>query len=277
MRLRHAAWPRALRALAVAAVLALLAVPSSLHAQGVTTAALSGIISDTAGTPLENAIITAVHEPSGTTYRGTARTGGAYTILNMRVGGPYRVTAALVGYQPATRSDVLLTLGQTNHVDLRLVAQAVQVGGIEVRGERDPIMNAGRTGAAVTINEQMVEVMPSVTRSTRDLTRLDPRSDGNYSFGGRNWLYNNITVDGSYYNNSFGLDDPAPGGQAGSEPIPFDAVEQVQVAIAPFDVRQSGFTGANVTLVTRSGTNDLRVTAYGFGRNDTFQGNSVGG
>jgi len=276
MHLRHAAWSRPCIASAIAAVLAVLAVPS-LHAQGVTTAAVSGVVTDTSGMPLENAVITAVHEPTGTTYRGTTRAGGAYTILNMRVGGPYHVTAALIGYQPSTRGSLLLTLGQTNHVDLRLVPQAVQVTGIEVRSAQDPVMNASRTGAAITINEQMVEIMPSVTRSTRDLTRLDPRSDGNYSFGGRNWLYNNITVDGSYYNNSFGLDDPAPGGQAGSEPIPFDAVEQVQVAIAPFDVRQSGFTGANVNLVTRSGTNDLRVTAYGFGRNNSFQGNSVGG
>ena len=87
-------------------------------------------------------------------------------------------------------------------------------------------------------------MMPSVKRSTRDLTRLDPRSDGNFSFAGRNWLYNNISLDGSYFNNSFGLDDPAPGGQANAEPVPFDAVEQVQVSIAPFDVRQGGFTGA---------------------------------
>ena len=106
---------------------------------------------------------------------------------------------------------------------------------------------------------------------------MDPRSDGNYSFGGKNWLYNNISVDGSYFNNSFGLDDPAPGGQAAAEPIPFDAVEQVQVSIAPFDVRQGGFTGAGVNTVTKSGTNQLRGSVYSYLRNESFQGNTVAG
>jgi hypothetical protein len=274
---RYAAWSRTLRACATAAVLVVLAVPSSLAAQGVTTAAISGIVTDTSGLPLENAIVTAVHEPTGTSYRGTARAGGAYTILNMRVGGPYRLTATLVGYQPGTRAGVQLVLAQTQRVDFALVAQAVQVAGIEVAAERDPVLNAGRTGAATFIGEDAVAMMPSVKRSTRDLTRLDPRSDGNYAFGGRNWLFNNITVDGSYFNNSFGLDDPAPGGQANAEPLPFDAIEQVAVAVAPFDVRQSGFTGANVNIVTRSGTNDLRLNAYTFFRNDALQGNSVEG
>jgi hypothetical protein len=276
MQRRLAAWSRILPVCAIAAVTAVLAVPA-LHAQGVTTSAVSGIVTDEAGNPLENAIVTAVHEPSGTSYRGTARAGGAYTILNMRVGGPYRVTAALVGYTPGTRSGVQLVLAQTLRLDFALVAQAVQVTGIEVSAERDPVLNAGRTGAATFIDPATVAVMPSVKRSTRDLTRLDPRSDGNYAFGGRNWLYNNITVDGSYFNNSFGLDDPAPGGQANAEPLPFDAIEQVAVAVAPFDVRQSGFTGANVNIVTRSGTNDLRLNAYAFYRNDALQGNSVEG
>ena len=101
-------------------------------------------------------------------------------------------------------------------------------------------------------------LLPSIKRSTRDLTRLDPRSDGNFSFAGRNWLYNNVSLDGSYFNNPFGLDDPAPGGQTNAEPVPYDAVEQVQVSIAPFDVREGGFTGANINTVTKSGTNDLR-------------------
>mgnify|MGYP000340825102 CR=1 FL=1 len=105
---------------------------------------------------------------------------------------------------------------------------------------------------------------PSVQRSVRDLTRTDPRSDGSYAFAGRNWLFNSITLDGSYFNNSFGLDDPSPGGQAGAEPVPYDAVEQVTVQIAPFDVRQSGFTGASINTVTRSGTNQWKVSAFAF-------------
>ena len=107
-------------------------------------------------------------------------------------------------------------------------------------------------------------MLPSIKRSTRDLTRLDPRSDGNFAFAGRNWLYNNISLDGSYFNNPFGLDDPAPGGQTNAEPVPYDAVEQVQVSLAPFDVREGGFTGANINTVTKSGTNDFRGSVYSF-------------
>ena len=139
------------------------------------------------------------------------------------------------------------------------------------------MLNADRTGAATSIGAEQVAVLPTVSRSTRDLTRVDPRSDGNFSFGGRNWLYNNVTLDGSYFNNPFGLDDPAPGGQAGAEPVPYDAIEQVQVSIAPFDVRESGFTGASVNQVTRSGTNELRASAYTFYRNENLIGNTVSG
>ncbi|MEO2186241.1 MAG: TonB-dependent receptor, partial [bacterium] len=119
--------------------------------------------------------------------------------------------------------------------------------------------------------------MPSIKRSTRDLTRLDPRSDGNFSFGGRNWLYNNISLDGSYFNNPFGLDDPAPGGQANAEPVSMDAVEQVTVSIAPFDIREGGFTGAGINTVTKSGTNDFTATVYAYNRNESLVGNSIGG
>ena len=115
-------------------------------------------------------------------------------------------------------------------------------------------------------------MLPSIKRSTRDLTRLDPRSDGNFAFAGRNWLYNNVSLDGSYFNNPFGLDDPAPGGQTNAEPVPYDAVEQVQVSLAPFDVREGGFTGANINTVTKSGTNRLRGSLYSFGRNEALLG-----
>jgi hypothetical protein len=249
----------------------------SLFAQGVTTGAMNGIVTDANGTPLEGVSVTAVHGPSGTSYRGITRDGGTYTILNMRVGGPYRVTAQIVGYRPGAQANITLSLAQTLRVDFQLTAQTVEVAGIDVTAERDPVMNADRTGAATFIDPNLAAVMPTIKRSTRDLTRLDPRSDGNFSFGGRNWLYNNISVDGSLFTNSFGLDDPSPGGQANAEPLPYDAVEQVQVSLAPFDVRQGGFTGASVNTVTRSGTNQFRGTAYTFRRSDAFEGNSVRG
>ena len=185
----------------------------------------------------------AVHLPSGTEYRATARTGGAYSLLNMRVGGPYRVTATMIGFQPKTAENVELNLGETQRVDLALEPQVVELEEIAVTAAADDILDAGRTGAATYVSPEQVELLPSIKRSTRDLTRLDPRSDGNFSFAGRNWLYNNVSLDGSYFNNPFGLDDPAPGGQTNAEPVPYDAVEQVQVSLAPFDIREGGFTG----------------------------------
>jgi Carboxypeptidase regulatory-like domain len=263
------------RLLVAVVAVGVMAVPS--FGQGVTTASISGLVTSNEGVALAGATVTAVHDPTGTQYRATVRSGGAYTIPNMRVGGPYRVTATMIGYRPQTEENVFLTLGQSHRFDFRMPPQAVTLRGVEVTAEEDPVLNAGRTGAATFLDAEKVTLLPSVKRSTRDLTRVDPRSDGNMSFGGRNWLYNNISLDGSYFNNPFGLDDPAPGGQTNAEPVPFDAVEQVQVSIAPFDVRQGGFTGANVNTVTKSGTNAFRGSAYSFLRNDAFQGNKVRG
>ena len=170
-----------------------------------------------------------------------------------------------------------LSLGQTAGFDVKLVEETLSADAITVVADKDEVLNAARTGAATYINSDQVSQLPSIKRSTRDLTRLDPRSDGNYSFGGRNWLYNSISVDGSYFNNSFGLDDPAPGGQTNAEPIPFDAVEQVQISVVPFDVREGGFTGAGINTVTKSGTNKFRGSLYSYYRNESLIGNNVRG
>jgi hypothetical protein len=254
-----------------------LLLPSTLLAQGVTTSAMNGFVQEENGTPIVQANVTATHLPTGTIYRAVVRPGGAYNIPNMRVGGPYRVSVAYVGFRPKTENDIFLNLGQNRRLDFELERQVVELQELVIAGERDAVLNADRTGAATYITPEQVEALPSIKRSTRDLTRLDPRSDGNFSFAGRNWLYNNVSLDGSYFNNSFGLDDPAPGGQTNAEPVPYDAVEQVQVSIAPFDVREGGFTGANVNTVTRSGTNDFRASIYGFGRNEKLLGNKVSG
>jgi hypothetical protein len=249
----------------------------SLLAQGVTTASMSGSVVDQGGAPLAGAEVIAVHEPSGTRYGASTRDNGQYNIHNMRVGGPYSVTTSYLGYGDRIQTELYLRLGQDSDVDFTLSEEAVAGQEVTVVGEVDEILNSGRTGAASYINADQVNEMPSIQRSTRDLIRLDPRNDGNYSFGGRNWLFNSISLDGSYFNNSFGLDDPAPGGQTAAEPVPYDAVEQVQVSVAPYDVREGGFTGAGINTVTKSGTNQLRASLYAFGRNESFVGNKVSG
>ncbi len=267
------------RSLRHAPVVALgsLAFASGLSGQGVTTGAMAGLVQADDGRGMRGASVMAVHEPTGTQYGTLVQSGGSFHIPNVRVGGPYTVTVSMLGYGTQTEGEVFIRLGQTVRLGFTLVTEALEVAGIEVVAERGAVMNRDRTGATTFVDPDQVAQLPSVKRSTRDLIRLDPRNDGNYAFAGRNWLYNNISVDGSYFNNAFGLDDPGPGGQAGAEPFPFDAVEQVQVSIAPFDVREGGFTGANVNTVTKSGTNDFRMSAYTFTRDESLTGNKVRG
>ncbi|MEZ0333617.1 MAG: carboxypeptidase regulatory-like domain-containing protein, partial [Gemmatimonadales bacterium] len=264
-------------ALLLLLLLGLTGLTPTASAQGVTTSAVTGFVRAQEGLPLEDAVVLAVHVPSGTQYRTVVRTGGTYSLPNLRVGGPYTITASMIGFKPQATQDVFLSLGQTRREDFELEPQAVELEELAVTAEKDEVLDAERTGAATFIGPEEVAVLPSIKRSTRDLTRLDPRSDGNFAFAGRNWLFNNVSLDGSYFNNPFGLDDPAPGGQTNAEPVPYDAVEQVQVSLAPFDVREGGFTGANINTVTKSGTNRLRGSLYSFGRNEELEGNSVSG
>lgn len=263
--------------MAIGLILLSLILTSRVYAQGVTTAAISGFVTDANGEALPGANVVAVHDPSGTQYGTAVRTGGAFNIPNMRIGGPYTVTVSFIGYQDQKEEDVFLSLGQNLRLNFKLTEEAVEMEAIEVTAELDEVLNADRTGAATFIKSEQVQQLPSIKRSTRDLIRLDPRNDGNFSFAGRNWLFNNISLDGSYFSNPFGLDDPAPGGQTSAEPVPYDAVAQVQVSVAPFDVRQGGFTGANVNTVTKSGTNEFKASAYSFVRNEDFLGNTVSG
>lgn len=254
-----------------------LVLPINLFAQGVTTAAMNGMVTDDKGNPLAGANVVAVHELSGTSYGAAVRTSGLFDIPNMRVGGPYTVSVSFVGYTSQSKEDVYLNLGQTVGLEFKLAEETLTAETIEIIAEQDEVLNSDRTGAATYINPEEVALLPSIKRSTRDLIRLDPRSDGNYSIGGRNWLYNNISVDGSYFNNPYGLDDPAPGGQTNAEPVPYDAIEQVQVSVAPFDVREGGFTGAGINTVTKSGTNMFRGSLYNYYRNENLVGNEVSG
>ena len=247
------------------------------YPQGVTTAAMSGIVLDKGNNPLPGANVIAVHVPSGTQYGASTRNSGQFNIPNMKIGGPYTVTVSFVGYTKDERRDIFLNLGQQLRLDITLTEEAVIGEEVLITADRTEIFNSNRTGAETFIKPKEVTLLPSIKRSTRDLTRLDPRSDGNYSFGGKNWLFNNISLDGSYFNNSFGLDDPAPGGQTNAEPVPYDAVEQVQVSVAPFDVREGGFTGAGINTVTKSGTNQLKGSIYSFIRNESLVGNKVSG
>jgi len=206
----------------------LIVLPKTILAQGVTTASLNGIVKDADGNPLPGANVIAEHVPSGSQYGAATRDNGFFNLPNLRVGGPYTVTVSYVGYNPQKKENINLNLGQDFRIEFTMESEAVTVGEVVVTAEQDAVLNSNRTGAATYVEVDQIQTLTTIKRSIRDLTRLDPRSDGNYSFGGKNWLYNNISLDGSYFNNPFGLDDPAPGGQTNAEPVPYDAVEQIQ-------------------------------------------------
>ncbi len=248
--------------------------PSELFAQA-TTAAMNGIITDNSGNTLPGANVLAIHVPSGTKYGASTQGNGKFNLANLRIGGPYTVTASFVGYQSQKVKNIYLKLGEKFNLNFQLDDASTELGEIVVTAEGD-IINSDRTGASTNISRETMELLPSISRSTQDYFRLTPSSDGS-SFGGRNNKMNNFTLDGSIFNNPFGLDAATPGSQTNAQPVSLDAIDQIQVNIAPFDVTQAGFTGASVNAVTKSGTNTLHGTVFGFWRNQDLTGSKVRG
>ncbi|MBC8083200.1 MAG: TonB-dependent receptor [Hymenobacter sp.] len=244
-------------------------------AQGVTTSAMKGLVLDGKGQPLPGATVIATHLPTGTKYGTATRDNGQYDLLNMRVGGPYELVVSFVGSQTHTDSGIQLALGKTFESKITLADDSQALGEVVVKGNRDGQINKDRTGASTNISSSAIRTLPTISRSQEDFTRLTPQSSG-LSFGGRNTLYNNFSLDGSIFNNSFGLDAPTPGGQTNSQPVSLDAIEQLEVSLAPYDVRQGGFTGAGVNAVTKSGTNAFKGTVYTYLRNESLIGDKVG-
>ncbi|MEO0582312.1 MAG: carboxypeptidase regulatory-like domain-containing protein [Bacteroidota bacterium] len=246
----------------------------SLYSQGVTTATLRGQITDVEGLPLSGATIRAIHTPSGTKYGVNTRDDGNYTLANLRVGGPYKIEVSFIGYQKQQLTGIYLNLGQKLQQNFTLASEDVSMDDVDIVATPDPIMNGDRTGAETNIDNTQLRRLPTISRSASDYTRLNPASSGN-SFAGRNDQFNNFSLDGSIFNNPFGLDAATPGGQTDAQPISLDAIDQIQVAIAPYDVTQAGFTGASVNAVTKSGTNEFKGTVFGFFRNQDLTGTKV--
>ena len=256
----------------------------SLFAQ-VTTSSINGLVTDGDGNPLPSANVIAVHTPSGTTYGASTRLDGRFFVAGMRVGGPYKVTASYVGFKNQVKDNIYLNLGVSTDIDFVMSDEGIQLGEVVVAGERNAIFSSERTGAATAITKEAIKALPTITGRIGDYARLTPQfsragvPDGSgaqgFSFAGQDNRYNNIAVDGSYFNNSFGLAGQ-PGDRTGVAPISMDAIEQLQVNIAPYDVRQGNFVGAGVNTVTRSGTNDFSGTAYYKFRDESLVGTKAG-
>ena len=246
----------------------------SLFAQ-VTTSSMSGKITEVDGTPVVAAAVVATHTPSGTKYYSITDNVGNYRIQNMRVGGPYTVEVTYLGYGTIKAENLDLRLGENFVYDAKLVEEAMSLSEVVVSaGVVNPILNSDRTGASMNVGSRELASLPSISRGLSDFTRMTPQANGN-SFAGRDGRFNTVTIDGAAFNNNFGLSSSAmPGGSA--QPISLDAIEQVTVNLAPYDVRLSQFTGASINAVTKSGTNNLKVTAYTYLRPKSFTGEKVG-
>lgn len=243
----------------------------------VTTATLSGIVKDQKGSGLASATVTVEYPDAGIKQLVVTKADGRYTVPNLRVGGPYRITVNHVSYKESVSENIFLELGLNNTVDFSLQEKTTELGNITVTAT-SRIFDNKRTGASTNISNRLIKALPTINRSADDYLRLTPSASANYngiSFAGRNGQYNNYSLDGAVFNNPFGLDAPTPGGQTNAQPISLDAIDQIQVNLAPYDVTQAGFTGAGINTVTKSGNNNFSGTAYIFYRNETLTGREI--
>ena len=255
------------------AAIAAMFVAVSAYAQ-ITTSSLGGRVIDVNGEPVIGAAVVATHEPSGTVYGVVTNEDGRYTINGMRSGGPYKVEISCLGYQTVINTDVTLQLAEqfslnsTLNEDKEMLSEAVVIGQAASRfaGEK--------TGAATNISSAQMESLPTVSRSITDITKLSPYGGSGTSFAGMDGRSSNFTVDGANFNNNFGLSSGLPGG---GSPISIDAIDEVQVVVSPYDVRQTNFIGGGINAITKSGTNQFRGTAYVYHRNENMRGNVVDG
>lgn len=242
---------------------------SSVMAQ-ITTSSLAGHVTAN-GEDVIGATIEAVHQPSGTRYNAVSNAKGMYTINGMRVGGPYQVTISYIGYETRTVDNVTLQLGETSNVSASMSEDAKLLGDVVVIGKGTKFQTE-KTGASTNISNAQILSMPTVTRSLTDYTRLSPYGGNGMSFAGADGRTANFTVDGANFNNNFGLSSNLPGG---GNPISIDAIEEMQVVISPFDVRQTNFIGGGVNAITKSGTNTFKGTAYVYHKNENMRGDAV--
>jgi hypothetical protein len=243
----------------------------------VTTATLSGTVKDSKGGGLSAATVTVEYPDAGFKLNLITRADGRFTVPNLRVGGPYRVTVNHVTYKEAVENNVFLELGLNNTIEFILQEKTTELGGVTVSSQ-SRIFDNKRTGASTNISNRQLRALPTINRSADDYLRLTPSASPTYnglSFAGRNGQYNNFSLDGAVFNNPFGLDAPTPGGQTNAQPISLDAIDQIQVNLAPYDVTQAGFTGAGVNTVTKSGNNNFTGTVYSFYRTDGLTGKKV--
>ena len=238
----------------------------------VTTSSMSGKVTmKDSGEEVIGATIQVVHEPSGTRYNAVSNMDGRFSIQGMRTGGPYSVTVSYIGFQPKSYKGITLQLGENYDLGIEMSEDANELQEVVVTGTKSKF-NAEKTGASTNINNAQIVNLPTVSRSIYDVTRLSPYGGNGMSFAGADGRNSNFTVDGANFNNNFGLSDGLPGG---GNPISLDAIEEMQVVVSPFDVRQTNFIGGGVNAITKSGTNTFRGSAFVYHRNENLRGDAI--
>lgn len=272
--MRHS--PRLIAAL-LSALIAVVAVPRNVSAQGTTTSAVTGQVTSAEGQPLSGVQIVVTNTQTGASQGVLTRSDGRYLLPGLAPGGGYTVQARAIGYATQSYTDVSLAISQTQRFDFQLAAEAVAVEGISVTAERGAVISKDRMGTSTIVGDSAISRLPTITRDFTDFARLTPQistGGAGTQAGGRNNRYNSIQIDGAVNNDLFGLAaNGAPGGQAGTKPISLEAIQEFQVVLSPMDVRQGGFTGAGINAVTKSGTNELHGSLFYFNKNDALVGN----
>ncbi len=261
-------------------VVILIAFVGETFAQGVTKSSINGKITDNLGAALPGANVIAIHGPSGTKYGAITDFDGFYRIANMRTGGPYRITITYVGFQGYIKDGVFLQLGDSQNISTQMKEEANALEEVVITATNNGVFDSGKTGSETTVTERQINSLPSVSRSVADFVRITPQAqisegdDGfSVSLAGQNNRYNALYIDGGVSNDVFGLaGSGTDGGQTGVNPFSIDAIETFQINIAPFDVRQSGFSGGAINAITRSGTNRITGSAYAYFRNQDLAG-----
>jgi hypothetical protein len=256
----------------LSAMLLFLFVSLMIFGQGATTSSLTGRIVDSKGEPLPGTTILAIHVPSGSQYGALANNEGFFSVQGMRPGGPYKVEVSFIGYTKKTYTDINLLLGEAYNLKAELAETTSQLEEVIVVGVKASAFGTTKTGATTNISRAQMTLLPTISRSINDIARVSPYSNG-MSMSGGDGRSTNFTVDGSNLNNNFGLSSSLPGG---GNPISLDAIEEVQVVVAPFDVRQTNFIGGGINAITKSGTNTVKGSVYTYQKNQEMRGNKIG-